>query len=146
MELPKSMFYVLLPVVLLVFFFLKHKYNYWQQRGVAHIKPNWLFGNMYGVGFKMNLVEKFQEVYDKFRGQSALAGIYFMTSPCVILIDPELIKTILVRDFHRFHDRGVFFNEIDDPLSANLFSIEGETWKFLRNKLSPTFTSGRDCL
>jgi len=38
---------------------------------------------------------------------------------------------------------GMFVNEENEPLTAHLVNIEDDRWRFLRNKLSPVFTSGK---
>uniref|UniRef100_T1PEG5 Cytochrome P450 n=1 Tax=Musca domestica TaxID=7370 RepID=T1PEG5_MUSDO len=60
-----------------------------------------------------------------------------------LIIDLDLIKNILIKDFANFHDRGVFNNVEDDPLTGHLVALEGEQWRAMRTKLSPVFTSAR---
>ncbi|KAF2888244.1 hypothetical protein ILUMI_17929, partial [Ignelater luminosus] len=70
-------------------------------------------------------------------------GFYSLAQPNLILLDLELTKTIMTKDFKHFTDRGIYINEDIDPLSAQLLSLKGQEWKLRRNKISPTFTSGK---
>ena len=70
-------------------------------------------------------------------------GIYSILRPMLLVRDPELIQTILIKDFANFSDRDVHFNESYDPVSAHLFSLPGQRWKNLRTKLSPAFTQNK---
>jgi cytochrome P450 family 6 len=84
-----------------------------------------------------------RKIYDECKEKDVVAGFYTMISPSFIVTDLELIKQITVKDFNTFVDRGVFVNEESEPLTGHLFAIEGEKWRFLRNKLSPALTSGK---
>ncbi|KAJ8981930.1 hypothetical protein NQ317_002101, partial [Molorchus minor] len=74
--------------------------------------------------------------YEKIKAMgSKLAGVYFITSPVLVVIDPDYIRDIL--------SKGVYHNEKDDPISAHLFALDESRWKNIRTKLTPTFTSGK---
>ncbi|XP_055549582.1 probable cytochrome P450 6a14 [Wyeomyia smithii] len=118
---------------------VKKVVNFWADRNVPHNPIS--FGKSPEQGLHMG--KMLQKHYNQFKGQYPFAGMYFLFKPLVLAIDLELLKCIFVKDFQYFHDRGTFYNERDDPLSAHLFNLEGNKWKNLRTKLSPTFTSGK---
>lgn len=63
--------------------------------------------------------------------------------PMLLIRDTNLLRNILIKDFHHFSDRGVYHDERNDPLSGMVYSIEGDAWKNLRSKLTPAFTLGK---
>lgn len=135
--------YVVLPLVVGGYFFLKKKYSFFKEKGIPHLKPSWTLGNMDGIGKTSHMADLMMKIYNECKGKDVVAGFYTMISPTYIVTDLELAKLITVKDFNNFVDRGVFVNEEDEPLTGGLFSITGDKWRFLRHKLSPVFTSGK---
>uniref|UniRef100_U5EZ76 Putative cytochrome n=1 Tax=Corethrella appendiculata TaxID=1370023 RepID=U5EZ76_9DIPT len=135
--------YFVFPLITLAYFYVKQKYSYWSYRNVAHPKPKFPLGNFSGIGSKYHITEIVQKCYKKYKKDNSAFGIYLTLGPMLIVNDLDVVKQILIKDFNKFHDRGVFYNEQNEPISAHLFAIEGEKWRYLRNKLSPTFTSGK---
>ena len=68
--------------------------------------------------------------------------IYNGLKPSLVVGDPELIKDILVKDFHNFTDRRKGTN-IHPILRQHLVLAEGEQWKRVRGIVSPSFSSGK---
>lgn len=130
-------------VVTALYFYLRHNLNYWQNRGIPCLEPSLLLGNLDGVGQKIHNNINLQWVYEHFKVGNKFCGFYLLQSPRLIILDLDLIKSILIKDFNNFVDRGVYNNAEEDPLSGHLFAIEGDKWRYLRNKLSSTFTSGK---
>lgn len=126
-----------------IFWFVKKRYSYFEDRGIPFSKPSLLLGNMSGMSTKIHFVDITRNIYEECKGKDVVAGLFTSISPSLIATDLELAKAILIKDFNKFSDRGMYVNEEVDPLTAHLFSLEGEKWRFLRNKLSPTFTSGK---
>ncbi|CAD7079486.1 unnamed protein product [Hermetia illucens] len=130
----------LISIVSLIFIYFKKKYSYWKDRGANYVEPTFPLGNLpfRKVHFKDFIVDIYQH-----KDETPFVGAYTLAKPIVIPTSLDLIQNILVKDFSNFHERGGYYNEVDDPLSAHMFSVDGEKWKFLRTKLSPTFTSGK---
>lgn len=134
---------VLVGFVSCIYIWFKRVFSYWENRGVPHNKPVIPYGNLKGLGETVHQSMLAKNIYDQFKGQDKICGIYFFHQPIVLLLDLELIKNVLIKDFNNFPERGIYYNENDDPLSAHLFNLNGKKWRTLRPKLSPTFTSGK---
>lgn len=117
-------------------------YTYWDDKGIPFDKPHIPFGSLKSVAFReRSFGMALYDLYGKY--QSRFVGIYLFFRPAILVRDAQLCKDILTKDFASFHDRGIYVDEKNHPFSANLFSSQGENWKSLRNKLSPSFSSGK---
>ncbi|BFG06192.1 cytochrome P450 6a2 [Drosophila madeirensis] len=136
--------YLVIAVGSLVAYLLHRNFQYWKRQGVPHDAPHPFYGNL--VGFRKNRVmhDIIYDYYNKYRnGSSPFVGFYFLHKPAAFIVDTKLAKNILIKDFSNFADRGQFHNERDDPLTQHLFNLDGNRWKQLRQRLTPTFTSGK---
>jgi cytochrome P450 family 6 len=131
-------------IVFLAYLFVKWSYNYWDRRGIPSPDPTFPYGNMWDVGTKIHPCHLMQKFYNQFKGSSApFVGVYVLLWPSVMCLSLDFVKSVMAKDFQHFHDRGIYYNEKGDPLSAHLFALDGHKWKALRYKLTPTFTSGK---
>lgn len=141
-----DIFAYIVAIVLVLFatayILVKYTYLYWQRRGIKYLQPRFPFGNL-----EQSFLQKRSnaEDYDALYKQTTepFIGVFGVFQPILLARDPEFIRNILIKDFQHFVNRGVHYDEERDPLSAHLFSIDGDKWKNLRVKLSPTFTSGK---
>lgn len=130
-------------LLLSLYYYLKSTYSFWENRGISGPSPTFCFKNSINLLLaKLSSADYTKEVYDMHKSEPMI-GLYLSMSPVLMLVDPELIKTVLIRDFSSFTDRGFSVYERTEPMSLNLLMLDPERWRPLRSKLSPMFTSGK---
>ncbi|XP_003744550.1 cytochrome P450 3A56 [Galendromus occidentalis] len=100
--------------------------------------PRFLWGNMYEIYKHGHLVmqKKWHEQY------GPVVGFYFGLFPCLLVSDTELLKRILLKDFHNFADRShIISGENGSIIDDSLLTLKGQRWKEVRSTLTPSFTS-----
>ncbi|KAH8377622.1 hypothetical protein KR093_006318, partial [Drosophila rubida] len=125
--------------------YLRNCYTYWEQHGVPQLRAHFLFGHF----FKLNALHNndlLQETYDAFKDKCVVAGTYIFTRPVAVVTNLDLVKNVLIKDFNIFVSRSDHPSAAEvqrNPLQGHLFNLHDDEWRALRNKLSPTFTSGK---
>ena len=123
---------------------LRKTFYYWKDLGVLQFPLDFPQGNAKGLMKTQHFKDFSSKYYHKTKEAGvAFSGLYMYVRKILLVADLELVKTILVKDFNIFPNRGLFFNEKDDPVSAHIFNLENDPWRQLRQKISPTFTSGK---
>lgn len=130
-------------IALTLCIYIKNSFNYWKKRNIPFITPEFPQGSLRGIGQQYHVAELMEKFYYQMKGKAPFGGFFSFIKPSVIALDLDFIKRVMIKDFNYFHDRGVYHNERDDPLSGHLFALSGAKWKRMRAKLSPTFTSGK---
>uniref|UniRef100_A0A336KHH7 CSON003180 protein n=1 Tax=Culicoides sonorensis TaxID=179676 RepID=A0A336KHH7_CULSO len=130
-------------ITLAAYLWMRKRFKYWSDRGIPCPKITFPLGTLQTGKHRVHASLSTSRHYQEFQKKSPICGQFFTIKPAILALDINLIKNILTKDFTHFHDRGVYFDETLDPLSAHLFNLEGQRWKSLRSKLTPTFSSGK---
>lgn len=135
---------ILTTFVTIAYFFVTRKFNYWKSRNVPGLEPTPFFGNFTDcMLFKKSPGYLIKDFYKQAEGQPYL-GFFILDKPVLLIRDREIIKNVLVKDFNYFNNRYSATSDKDDRLGyASLFFLKNSTWKMLRTKLTPFFTSGK---
>lgn len=116
-----TIFYLIILILILAYIFVKRQFNYWKNRGFLQADASFPLGTYEGCGTKWTSFEGIDRQYKKFKGKAPAIGIYSFLSPSIFVLDPELLKDILVRDFGSFHDRGMYYNKVRYQLILRKF-------------------------
>lgn len=141
---------ILIAVVVLLLLYgyiiLRKSENYWKNQGIPFISSPFLLGNFWRQLF---LIEFVTDALDRMykhpiaKGQP-FVGIHVFNKPALYILDIDLVKRVLVKDFNHFSDRHVHADPTVDPMGGyDLFRGKNPLWRKLRLKLSPVFTSGK---
>lgn len=141
-----SIFLILLStVIVLINIYYYHVFSYWKKRGVTFMKPVLFFGNLRPfILRKKCLGENFTQIYKHLKTKRVkYGGFYVLGEPTLMILDPELIKTICIKNFSSFPERGYHYDSEVDPLGANLVTLSNPRWHQLRTIFSPTFSAAK---
>lgn len=78
-------------------------------------------------------------IFDYVRKYGKIFAISLGRKPSLVVADPEMLKTIMVKEFATFHNR--MMATPPPPMGSNVFSARDETWKRIRNILTPSFSA-----
>ena len=138
---------IVILILVLHYFYLLWNSDYWKKRGIFCPDSKALFGNLPGqVTGKRNIIYDLSDLYREYKGKYPYIGIYNFRLPRLLVFNPEIIKSILVKYFKHFQGTE-FYGKIDrasDPLfGKHPFFLTGEEWKTKRAEISPAFTNTR---
>lgn len=129
----------------LLYKYLTWNYTYWKTRNVPFIAPVFPFGSIKSfITNKEHMGICYKNLCDQMVGERYF-GILELGRPSLVLLDPELIKAVLVSDFKHFADRGHVHEDVTKDFinCKHLFNLKEDAWKKMRMKMTPIFTSGR---
>uniref|UniRef100_A0A0A9XVU1 Putative cytochrome P450 6a13 n=1 Tax=Lygus hesperus TaxID=30085 RepID=A0A0A9XVU1_LYGHE len=135
----------LVTLVVCVWKYMSKVYSFWEERGVPYKRPLPFIGNSWDLlSRQVQLNEHHKRLYNSFP-DVPYYGIYDYSKPILVVKDVDLVERVLIKDFQHFVDLGLGdgIDEQTNPLDINLFSMTGNRWRYMRNKLSPLFTTGK---
>ncbi|KAK9508526.1 hypothetical protein O3M35_006066 [Rhynocoris fuscipes] len=136
-----SLLLIVSSLVTTVYLMWRRKVSYWKVRGVPSATPELPYGNIKDLLFmRKTLGQHYDQIYWQFKNEP-FCGIYQLWKPALLIRDPEMLKTVFVKEFSSFHDNHYFVNpEVEPILGLNPFNTKGDNWWKARKILTPSVT------
>lgn len=94
--------------LIMFYYYLTINNNFWKNREISGPQPVIGFGNMLKVILGKESISQFlTRIYNEYKNEPMI-GIFSKNNPALVIKDPDLIKTVLIKDFHKFANRGLF--------------------------------------
>ena len=75
---------------------------------------------------RFSILAKWSQTYGK------VFCYYEGSKPVLVVADPDMVREILIKQFHKSEERNLIFNNTKDP-NATLIDSAGERWKRVRD-------------
>lgn len=98
-------------IAILLYYYLTANFDYWKSQGVKGPKPIPGFGTIAShlLG-KSSLGSYLRKVYEDYPNES-MVGIFLRGKPALVIRDPDLMKTVLIKEFSVFPERNIAVHE-----------------------------------
>ncbi|KAL1765729.1 cytochrome P450 3A9 [Sigmodon hispidus] len=123
--------------LVLLYFYGTHSHGIFKKLGIPGPKPLPFLGTV--LGYRKGFWEFDEQCHKKY---GKMWGFYDGRQPVLAIMNPDIIKTVLVKEcYSTFTNRRSFGPA--GILKKAISISENEEWKRIRALLSPTFTSGK---
>ncbi|XP_046554341.1 cytochrome P450 3A5-like isoform X2 [Haliotis rubra] len=124
-------------VLFLIYEYGKKRNRLFKDAGIPGPEPVIYIGNFHqmiqhGLDFDNKHFKQYGKVF----------GIFLGGLPMVSVLDPDIAREILIRDFQNFTDR-VILDLSNYPVNKSVLLEKGANWKRIRNIISPTFSASK---
>ncbi|KAI0235209.1 Cytochrome P450 3A24 [Lamellibrachia satsuma] len=109
-----------------------------KDQGIPGPRPWPVIGNMH-TSIRMGQIEA-QQYWNKKYGKRI--GMFVGSFPIFMTTDPDMVRSIMVKDFAHFHNRPDVITS-SETFSQTLFALRDGQWKHVRVQLSPAFSSAK---
>ncbi|GAB0098878.1 hypothetical protein DMENIID0001_146820 [Sergentomyia squamirostris] len=142
-----EIFYFFAGIGTLFYVYMTWHFCYWRKRSVPSPPSRFLFGNLPGaVTQRRHPTYDFDDIYKEYKHQCDFVGIINMRQPNILVIHPDLVKQVLIKNFECFADNSFadFTNKKADPIfGRNPCILKGKEWREKREEITPAFTVSR---
>jgi len=140
------MYAVILTVIagaLSIYYFFFKDLTFFKKYGIPYKRPMGILGNMIPMFLQQESAYEFiKSAYD-IHPKAKYVGVYEFNQPRTIIRDPELMKSVCIKNFESFENHMFFGNNQDPLLNKNLLILRGDRWRDVRALLSPAFTGSK---